>query len=570
MQQQNTIALPGLVKGFLVYAYLLIVCCVLWFIAVEILSPRYLRTDTLWQIGPLVIGVCALIAVLGIHTRAQWAPLVCRCFCFVQLAVFVAGGFLVEGDVLSYGFGSHGGYDGLTFVFMCGASASVSIPILIGWFCYFGNSAHVLAAFNLPPKETAWHLPPLGVGLLQVLCGMYFLAGVSIIVFPLLLQHPEMPMAAFSFGVAWWPHLIFPVILVCFTARPGASALTVCRILWAWLLCAAFMSMGIWIKLATLLSLDIPLLINFYYGARNVPFQNIVLVVFAAALSWRFLADPEEGRWLVQAEQKGAVLYGRLPLLAFAALYLAFYYAPFASSKILLLPMGLIVGVVVLLTAGERLDVTKQYLAVQNRDIIVFCVLALCIAGFSINQGMHSRDMMRTFTVYMPRHILHIGLCVFGILTLQRKKIDAQSPLAMPLPVGAFYVFCFCVVAKVLFSLPSGVYSIVSTSSGTGDFLFSPAFWVESIVCPLLVISMFRRGAPSSKGLMAVCAVWLAASFFREIHVLWGAGRSPYVFPYALSRDWQGLASVLALFMMYLPYSREFAQWRRIRGGAPA
>ena len=574
MQQEKTTALPGLVKIFLGLAYLWMIGLFFSFLGLCLTLRNLGGEGAIWAFVIFGIAACSLVSVIGIHSRAVWAPAACRALCFALIAAHAVFAVRVAMTGASSGLAvlDLGYYDGgFSFILSVPALYAATIPFLIGWIRYFGASAGVRTAFNAPAPAEGSKLPPLGVGLLRVLCGMYLAAVLALILSifigaSLFDNHAVNPGGiTVAFLVVLCPSLIFPAVLLVRTGKPGGMAATVCSVLWVWAISASFLGIGIWIKLVSMLGVDISALIPLYYAARSVPFYTISLAVFAAALSWRFLSSPEEGAWLRQPAEKGVALYSRLPLLAFLALWMAFNYAPFTSHSLLHAPFGILVAAFTVVVAGSWLDTGVPYRLQQNKNVMIFVVLLVAISALFIIRLVNARNVVATIAHFSDRYCINAGLCIYALAILKQKRIDSGSPLAMPLPAGAMYVLCVCVLASGVFSIISGAYSFIAESgresSRYGAVLAHPGFWIGSFVCPLIMLSQFKRKVPSVSALVTVCIVWLAADFSSEVQSFFTRDGGN-ILRYQFSRGWQALSAILVLFAMYAAHAKEFAAWR--------
>lgn len=575
MQQIHKPALPGLVKVFLIFSYgwavsLVLACACL--IGAYFFARYTFGGETL--LGTMLFAgtaLCAIFTIRSIHTRSTSAPGLCRLLCLLLTVLYALLAFRMLIPVIGAGGRTQlGGY--ASFLMLIPAMLAAFIPFFMGWFRYFGLSPRISETFGIfSPGDAAPNLPPLGIGLLQVMCGMAVTGNVAAFLLMSVALGRGSGELLVSFLLVLLPGILFPLTLFAIVKKPGAKAMTVSYLLWAWAFFSAFTNAGSLSMIAMEYNMGMSALINFLWLLKMIPFPVITLAVFAAALSWRFISAPEEGAWLRQPSQQGRALYARLPLAAFIILYILFSYGSVFSIS----PVHGLVGICLagagLWAASTRLNTDIAYRNQRNSSmaiLILFAVLLLFSVGARF---MGRQEILRHTLLYISGDILRAGVCAYAAVVLSKERIGRHSPFAMPLPAGAFYLFCICSLIGGCLTLAMLGYASLAGLSQDGVYhngvevsllLFRPGFWLGAFVFPGITLFLFTKRVPNVVALVAVCIVWLLSSGVAEIVLLagvWqGAGGMGFANP-----KWLVLSTVLPLFAAYALNSKEFALWRR-------
>lgn len=598
-------ALPGLVKIFLVQSYIWVATLFPVYMIFSIAQQEIGFEAACWGVAFLGLALAATASIVGIHTRAPWAPGACRAFCVAGLLLIAAGiiriligmdGMRFYLDDLVYAMRSGGAV-------LIPASILMWIPLLIAWHRYFAGAPSVRAAFGRPDEPSA--LPPLGVGLLQLLCWMFLLVNAGLFLTLAAADVSAGPGFLPSILVLSVPNLLFPAVLLILLRKPGARLLPLLLTVCAWIAVAAAWNNAMAYLVSDFFKQDIGFTYRFMPWVRLLPVSPMVFACLAAALCWRFATATEEGAWVRQDDGLAATIRAcRQPLVALLTLYLAYTWLqqgakviPGIVHNVKDIPVYVVVFPVcaLLLAAAGVFFAVSRLRAEQDepgRGVMVFFALSLCfLAIAAVSYFLEARGRGQhgyLFRYMIPQYLVLAGLYIFGILSVARGHALARDGIrdaslhAMPVPAGCFALFALTVLASELLPMAltlvgslwepdiANVRFVNDGEGGLWKSLLNPNFWIGWVICPLIAVTMLKRGLPSLGRFYVLGVVWVMALFTNQAQMLAGSLFSRrysdfIVFP---SPRAQAAAVLVIIFLMYLSSSREIAAWRAWRGYA--
>ncbi len=593
MRNAECKSLPGLVKLFLVQ-----VCC--WLaglfpvhVAFTLLqSEWWFSTEWfIWSMVALVLSILAVAAITGICTRSRRAAGAARAFCFAGILAAVAACVrLLVYLADSPGIYSNRYYSQLPSGALLLVSIAACVPVLAAWHVYFGSGA----AGSVFGRDVSGNrpLPPLGVGLLRVLCWTFIVTKV------VLLLGFSLDAEAGTGDILWrllaaaWPGIVFPAAILWLVGKPGARLGPLLGLMGGWVLLAALSSSPALAQYLFLINAPDHDSYFFFSTYSLIPVPLAVLGGFLAILAWRFVAVPEEAAWVAVPETVANAPGARLPLTSFLILCLCFPAVSYAGNilagalsavpqgrwfeAVLAVPAALCVGLGIALVhtrlfAGHPLG--------RRWEMVFFAtgaVHAIAFLALALHTTLGAERDAWFMWFILPRFDVFLGLCLFGLYACRRTGPAAFR--AAPVAVGCFALFAACVAGAAALRELAGLWLrffldgtevFSSWDTGAASRYLNSGFWLARFVCPAAVLFLIRKRIPSLDVLYAVCCVWLLGLFAERAvmlgNMVLGGGRHMWASLISMQID----APAIVLFLLYCAVSRELALWREAGRAAP-
>lgn len=601
MHHSESKPLPGLVKLFLAQTYCWLACLFPAHIAFTFLQNerRFSAEAFLWSGVFLILSIIAVAAVVGIHTRSSWGIAAGRAFCIGCILAGLGGCARLFGVLeFSLGWSSYYGYSPSFFEngTLILVSIAVYVPVMLAWFTYFGGSRAVRDAFPdrddpLPPLSP---LPPLGVGLLMVLCWI-FLAARATFFTCLWFDLGRENLAVFWRALLLAsPGIVFPAVILWMVRKPGVRLMPLLGVLAGWFfLSHATGNYGLIQFFLKDTGIETVSLYSLFTLLGMTPAPVVVLGMYLGILAWRFVSLPEEGAWIARPGGAGEHLRDGLPLVSCLILYFSHVWMSFAlmgiASVIEAFDKGRWPGFVLAALAAVLvvLGLWLVFARLRSRNPVSRIGGALFFAGsiacaalyvFSFLQMYMENGYLGWFyRIVIPNGVLFVGLGILGFILLARDGAPGRSVPAMPLAVSCLILFAVCSmggeIAKAAVDI--GVFMTggdeISSSWGRDAVLRYKAagFWLAWLVCPAIVICLIRKRLQSLGAVYAVCVVWLLGLLADQVLAIGGSflGRGSMYMGMQSFVEVQIAATAIVLFMVYCAASRELAAWRT--GGKP-
>ncbi|SBV98411.1 membrane hypothetical protein [uncultured delta proteobacterium] len=592
--------LPGLVTLFLVQAYCWLACLFPAHIAFTFLqTDRYFSAEAfLWAGASLVLSVIAVAAVVGIHTRSSWGIAAGRLFCIGCILAGLAGCMRLFG-ILDFplGWSSYYGYSPSFFQngTLLLVSIAMYVPVMLAWYTYFGGSRAVREAFPdrddpLPPLSP---LPPLGVGLLMVLCWI-FLAAKATFFTCLWFDLGRENLAVFWRALLLAsPGIVFPAVILWMVRKPGARLIPLLGVLAGWFfLSHATGNYGLIQFLLKDTGIETVSLYSLFTLLGMTPAPVAVLGIYCGILAWRFVSLPEEGAWIARPGGTGENLRDGLPLVSVLILYLSHVWVTFAlmgATSIFKtfdrerwpgLVLAALCAVLVILGVWlvfARLRSRKP--VSRSGGGLFFAGSIVCAALYAVSflqMYMEGGSLEWFYRIVIPNGAIFAGLGILGFVLLARDGAPGRNVPAMPLAVSCFILFVVCSMGDEM--VKAAVDVVMALRGGDGEssypwgrdavFRYQAAgFWLSWLVCPAIVICLIRKRLQSLGVLYAVCVVWLLGILADQVLAIGGSflGRGSMYMGVQSFVEVQIVLTAILLFMFYSAASREFAAWRAAR-----
>ncbi len=539
MRNAECNSLPGLVKLFLVQAFCWLAGLFPVHIAFTLLQSerRFSVEWFLWSMVALVLSILAVAAITGMCTRSRWAAGVARAFCLAGILAAVA----VCARLLAYlaaspGIYSHSSYSLFPSGALLPVSAVACVPVLAAWYVYFGSGA-ARSVFGLDVSVNRL-TPPLGVGLLRVLCWTFIVTKLVLLLGFSLDAEAGTGTVLWRLSAAAWPGIVFPAAILWLVGKPGARLGPLLGLMGGWVLLAVISSTPALAQYLYIKDRFEPGPAYFFFSTYNlIPVPLAVLGGFLASLAWRFVAVPEEATWVAVPESVANAPCARLPLTSFLILCLCFSAVFYAvnglAGALFAVPderwFEVVLAVLAVLDIGLGIALVHTRLfaghPLGRRWETAFFAAGAVYAAASLAFALHTlgaeRDAWFMWFI-LPRFSVFLGMCLFGLFACRRS--DPCAFRATPVAVGCFALFAACsaggealreLAGLCLRFFLDGADVLPYWDTGGANRTLNSGFWLAGFVCPAAVLVLIRKRIPSLGVLYAVCCVWLMGLFCR-------------------------------------------------------
>lgn len=590
-EQHQSRFLPGLIKFYLLQLYPLVITFFAARLALGMVGVRVEQGEIIfWSMVAMLYGFAGVLLLIGLHTRAKWAPRFAGNYnlALLLLVLVLVVRIVVELSDMRLGRMSFNRSE--SYLLLLPAFLLMQTPALYAWYRYFTASPKVARAFAITPKEAS-RLPEMGIAFLRVLSASYLIFFITLLGFLAFIADGRFSSGTWAaLLTASAPFIIIPAIISYLAFSPGRRARPLLIALGVFLVFICLWKHGgsyLWPYFGDRFSdlyklLHIPL---------TMPMPLMLLLLCTCVLGWKIWADKNEQEWFA-----GGNTVSRTPdMFSIYAIVILFHDFAFLLNmtlvvisdwqkeilpdfwlKVVFLLLGLALAVmcVVLLYKQLKQQANKKNLALFTFGLTFLLLLVGCV--LMVVEIVSNHENARFF--YKMRYGLAylaapMALSVFALLHWRARyrtgREQAGGFFGMPAPYLAFALLCLLFISSnlpskvlepldVLFARNDDAYRHISMETILPYLLLRLEYWAACLVFPILAMINLKRLWLEQKRFYLLGVFWLlaiASSMGCEIASL---ATQSHLRDYGLGAvrlldaTLQIYAYVIVIFMLYL------------------
>ncbi len=596
----SALPLTGLARLFLVQLYIWVCGAFCAHLFLNALLRETGPEGLFWSIAMLVLWVFGIALIVGLHTRASWAPARAGQFCIAATAftVLVMARFMPVLLDMNVSIGGSYYNDFELYSLLLLPCCAINLPMLYAWWRYFTGSERIGRIFGSGLGNG--NLPPLGVGLLQVMCGLFAVFYLFFLLSMCVSVDEAWGFKLFMAGMSA-PSIVFPLILLALVSRRGSGRKTAAVVLLAWLITQLVWSHVFGFRLLGALGMQASAAYSFIYTLRSLPIGPMLCIFASGLLLWRFFTVKEEAAWFNASVRSGA---DAASLCAASLLYFiwgisgsvlingsSFANAGDIAKFALVVVLCAVLSVLGIICLRARLAGKGTAGKITP---VFFGLAALCfVAVFAaVLAGMKEKTHLFGFIAHSSLYyIAPICVAVFGLYFAfaglpavsagtdgapagaGRSRLANMPPLlAFFAALGFSYLASAVVVRLIQFVLTltrdMDDYTLGVGSDLGAELFLSIDFWLGCVCLALLYMNLKNR-LPDINRLRALCVLLIACIISSLSNSIIGmlAHGSYYSSQYYISNmllgpETQIACTSLVLLIFYAAHSKEVRAWR--------